>query len=86
MQIPCVYLPGPAPAVSVANKTELSDTAIVIHKHVSFCNKCSFVLGSSPQVCCRCPLDDISPLRLASVPRSLAASPLVPGSLYPRLS
>ncbi len=35
MQIPCVYIPGPAPAVSVANKPAVWDSCLF---YMAFCN------------------------------------------------
>jgi hypothetical protein len=40
MQIPCVYIPGPAPAVSVAN----SDDKIQIHWLYLFYQETVFIL------------------------------------------
>ncbi len=36
MQIPCVYLPGPAPAVSVANNKSFQPDGALLHAAISF--------------------------------------------------
>jgi hypothetical protein len=39
MQIPCVYLPGPAPAVSVANTKHITSSAIKFSKNDVHCSE-----------------------------------------------
>ncbi len=46
MQIPCVYLPGPAPAVSVANRNKESiDSLVSIEGQASLEGQVSIELG-----------------------------------------